>query len=232
MHFSLYSTPAEHPSTECFFQVHTQGLIFHSPFFGHPQMAIEAMEHLILRLRSATPAELGSPGSTTTTVTIDFFGKSSPVRENTLFLEEENSAAEFLARCQAETQASTFRLIFLELAEPEDVESLKDLDFNITTDIYHWSEAGTSLIQIGQSERSGAGFKPSVGAQANLTRSPCEPIFNALQPFVSADFPLFKGRKREVEEVHTLLRRRSYSCFTERPELAKPVSCNAAWLIE
>jgi hypothetical protein len=105
-------------------------------------------------------------------------------------------------------KATTFPVSFWELAEEvPDLETITDLDLSETDQNYKWQESGSSILHIDKNKL--LGFLPAVGVQANLDRNPCESIFNALQPFVSADLPLFHGRKKDVEEVHTLLKNRS-----------------------
>lgn len=220
MHFSLHSTQPDHPSTECYFRLETARQTIYSPFYGDQRAAIEAMERLVRRLRKKASEDLLQVLPDSAGCQLRLFGKTAAAVGNFPVFASQEAAYQELSAWQAPARATTFKIIFWEFAEDDtSLNSLRELDLSATDLQYTWREAGSSLLHVDLLNK--IGFKPSVGAQANLVRKPCEPIFNALQPFVSVDFPLFKGRKREVEEVHALLRRRPLLLLYGAPRVGK-----------
>jgi hypothetical protein len=208
MYFSLHSLGHEQPNTECYFRLYAGDTIVFSPFYLDRQAALDAMKQLVMGMRGDNGKrglKIKEKGESYRAV---LFGTTPlAVGEGTIALTNGMTAEEFLEQCKTAAKAHNFKLVFFELVdETNEITSLRDLQLDKTDEIYEWRKTGSSLLHIDL--KKGFGFKPSVGMQANLDKKPCEPIFNALQPFVSADLPLFHGRKEEVEEVHTLLQHR------------------------
>ncbi|MEM1357787.1 MAG: hypothetical protein AAGF89_06290 [Bacteroidota bacterium] len=208
MQFSLFSLGQEQANTLCYFRMDTDQLVIYSPFYPDTPTAISAMEGLVLKLRggsigAAPSRELASGG-----YTILAFGKRIPAVGKGALVPGKEIADETLQAWKAAAQATTFKLTYWELAqEIAGLTSLEDLDLSQTDRGYEWQEVGSSVLHV--EKKDVLGYLPNLGVQANLNRGPCEPIFNALQPFVAADLPLFHGRKKEVEEVYALLKNHS-----------------------
>lgn len=207
MHFKLYSLPPEFADSVCFFKMATENAFLYSPAYPDRRAALGAMERLVLQLRARNT---GKAGPTTTDVydQLNLFGNKKPAVGSDLHLKEMPDKKTVLTEWVKAAQAATFPVAFLELAEEEtDVKTITELDLSETDQHYQWLETGSSILRIDKNKIFG--LLPAVGVQANLARKPCDSIFNALQPFVSADLPLFHGRSEDVEEIHTLLKNRS-----------------------
>ncbi|MFK8164183.1 MAG: AAA family ATPase [Lewinella sp.] len=207
MHFELYSRSTEFADTLCYFRMVTENTVLYSPFYPDRRAALADMEKVVLKLRAAGKGKVALPVAEAATK-LDLFGEAVPAVGTEQLLQETTTNETFLAEWHTAAQATTFPISFWELAEEiPELESLADLDLSETDRNYKWQETGSSILHVDRNKI--LGLLPAVGVQANLTRKPCESIFNALQPFVSADLPLFHGRNNDVDEVHTLLKNRS-----------------------
>lgn len=207
MQFSLFYLGQEQANTLCYFRMDTEELAIYSPFYPDTPIAITAMEGLVRKLRAGSIGAAPSQEFANGGYTILAFGKRDPAVGKGALIPNKDRADDTLQAWKTAAQRTTFKLTYWEFAEERtEISSLEELDFSQTDRDYEWREVGSSVLHVEKKDL--LGYIPSLGVQANLTREPCEPIFNALQPFVSADLPLFHGRKKEVEEVYTLLKHR------------------------
>ncbi len=219
MYFELHSLPAEFASTTCYFRLHSDQAVLYSPFYPDRRSALAAMEKLVLQLRAEQVGN--SPlAETKKNWTPTFFGKQHPAVGTGLVVEDEGKIHDVRLAWHEAAKATTFRIEYWELADQvAGMEALTDLELAETDQDYNWVAMGSSVLHV--DSRKLLGMLPSVGVQANLARTPCEPIFNALQPFVSADLPLFHGRSKDVDEVYTLLKNRVALLLYGGPRVGK-----------
>ncbi|WP_169435074.1 ATP-binding protein [Neolewinella persica] len=185
----------------------TENAFLYSPFHPDRRSALAAMERLVLQLRAASTSKV-ELSTTDVPIKLDLFGKAIPAVGSNQQLKETVEQQTVLTEWHQAAKATTFPVSFLELGEEiPGLESIEDLDLSETDRNYEWVETGSSILRVDKNKL--LSFLPAVGVQANLNRKPCDSIFNALQPFVSADLPLFHGRAKDVDEVHTLLKNRS-----------------------
>lgn len=203
MHFSLHSLGQPHENTLTYFRLHADRTELLSPFYANTTTALEAIKQLIFRLRSSDEDDYvvrGEDGQ----YALNLFNQQAPAVGSSSVFEKENTARSTIELWREAARSTTFPVKFWELDEEiPELNSLKDLDLSETDQNYKWRETDATLLRLGDSTISG--FIPKAGLQANLLRKPCESIFNALQPSLSTDFPLFLGRKDEVKEVYGLL---------------------------
>jgi hypothetical protein len=209
MNFLLYSLNPEYESTICYFRMDSQLASVYSPFYADRAAALAAMRGLILRFRSANDSvdsvlEEGNDG-----LYFQLFGGQPPAVGTGLRVDGKELAEKIYGDWEHDARANTFPVAFWESAEEiaED-GSLKDLDLSESDDQYAWEAAGSTVLTFEKSKGI-FGELPNLGLQANPIRKPCEPVFNALSPFVSADLPFYHGRKTEVDEIYELLHHKS-----------------------
>jgi len=207
MRFSLHSQGQEQTDTVCYFRMHTNQETVFSPFYPDRPTALEAMVQLVRRLRDGDTTIMKSRKGRPVGFTLALFGTKQPAVGAGFSVGSRNEGVGILADWQEAARPITFPLTFWELEKPLATPlTLRHLELGESDTQYAWREVGSSLVRV--EEKRGAGFKPSFGIQAGLPGK-CAPLFSALQPFVSADLPLFYGRKQAVEEVYALLQKRS-----------------------
>lgn len=204
MHFSLYAQP-EQEAAEYFFTLHSDQEVIYSPFFSDRQAALKAMEKLVLDLRAALNSRKLRPQKHHDSYRIPLFGKSKSAYGTTLTFNDQEAAQQSLENWQAAALATTFRVIHFEVDLTNKDKNQESTDSEKAAE--RWQEKGSSLLHIAHKKRKLD--IPAMGINLAPTDGPCEPIFNALQPFASAGFPLFHGRKKETEEIFALLKQRN-----------------------
>ncbi|MTB50961.1 ATP-binding protein [Lewinella sp. W8] len=210
MNFLLYSLKPEYESTVCYFRMDSQLASVYSPFYADRAAALAAMRGLILRFRSSNDSVESVLEEEEDQWLIQLFNGQAPAVGNGLLVESEELAAKIYGDWEHDAKADTFPVAFWESAEdiPED-GSLKDLDLSVSDDQYAWEAAGSTVLTFEKKKGGLFGELPNLGLQANPIRKPCEPVFNALSPFVSADLPFYHGRQTEVDEIYDLLHHKS-----------------------
>lgn len=204
MYFSFHILPDGHPDTSCYFRLHTGDWTVNSPLFPDRKAALVEMENLILRLRGATVSQLYRTTSEEQAVDLTFFGKQSGLLPSPAPVAELEAPADRLERIRAAATGNTYRIVFQELIGDELSPTLADLSAERLLNPSAWRETGSSLLHITRPGKA-SGILPKFGGQINPVIGPCTPLFNALQPFANTDIALFRGRKRECQEVRSLL---------------------------
>lgn len=173
--------------------------------YADRKSAVTEMEALVFRLRKAPIKKLYKNTDDPLTPELTFFGKSRGVGPSLAPIGELDSIADLLTKVKASATGNTYRIIAYEAVPLKEQTDLKDYPAELLTDSKYWIEAGSSLLHI-SNDKSLRKIKPNLGGQINPTIGPCAQIFNALQPFATTDISLFRGRKRETEEVYSLLK--------------------------
>lgn len=208
MDFLLYSLKPEYESSACYFRMDTSMVSAYSPFYADRAAALAGMRGLILRFRSTNDALDAVLEETDSGQRFDLFGGQPPAVGGRLQVDSQELAEKVYQEWEHDAKADTFKVSFWELVDELPADgSLQDLDLRESDEAYTWEAAGSTVLTF---EKKKGGFElPNMGLQANPIRKPCEPIFNALSPFVSTDLPFYHGRKTEVEEVYDLLHHKS-----------------------
>ena len=204
MHFSLHQHHAGHPDTAAFFRVHLSDWTVYSPLFPDRKSAVAEMEALVLQLRKTAARNLHQATDDPLAPRLTFFRSGGEVVPSYGPLGELESIDDRLLRVRAAAAGNVYRVIAYETLPDEDLPPLAELPGDFLTNPANWQEVGSSLLHITRGTRHLA-VKPSIGGQISPEVGPCAHIFNALQPFASTDFALFRGRKRETEEIYSLL---------------------------
>lgn len=205
MYFSLHSNHSGQSNTDTFFCLHTGEWRVYSPVYPDRKVAVQEMENLVMRLRRAAISKLYRTTDDPLVLELTFFGGNPGIVPSPVALGELDDANDRLTRIKASASGNTYRIIAYEVVPGEEDLPLTDYPSDYITSAVAWQEVGSSLLHLSQNNRS-KGFRANIGGQLNPSLGPCEQIFNALQPFVSTDISLFRGRKRETEEIHTLLK--------------------------
>ncbi len=226
MHFALKSLGPEYQSTDCYFQIRTEQHTFYSPFYSDQQAALDAMRELVLRLRNRK--------STKVAITehaglyqLQLFGKKQvPVASGTPMVDKMEAIDALDALVNA-APAFRFPLVYMELQDDleEVVSKVQDLVFSAGDEAYEWKEVKESALIIEQNtatrRRGAALLGPSIGVSPFMGGSPCEPLFNLLQPQMDADLPFFMGRKEDADDLFALTRNNDLLLLYGPPRVGK-----------
>lgn len=197
MTFYIHSLPADYTSSRCYVRLHFREQDYYSPFYPDQGTAVQHIRQLLLRLRENDGPEKITSRSV--------FGTQPPAVGAALPIPAGEQASLLPGQLRQEAlSASTFPLIYLELADDiSGLSELSDLDLQQGDQLYNWREVDETLLHL---EADRAGFlRPGAGLQPTAGLKPCEPVFNAFQPHLATDFPLFFGRRTETEEIHELI---------------------------
>lgn len=226
MHFALKSLGPEYQSTDCYFQIRTEQYTFYSPFYPDQQAALDAMRELVLRLRNRKSTKVAITESAGL-YQLQLFGKKQyPAASGTPMLDKIEAIDALDALVNA-APAFRFPLLYMELQDDlgEVVTKVQDLVFSAGDEAYEWKEVKESALIIEQNtstRRRGAGLLgPSVGLSPFSGGSPCEPLFNLLQPQMDADLPFFMGRKKDADDLFALTRNNDLLLLYGPPRVGK-----------